>query len=314
MRGEYCRDKTGHEPEGATMAVHHGEKMIEANGIEICTDSFGDASDPTILLIMGAGASMLLWEEGFCSQLADGGRFVIRYDNRDTGKTTSRPLGEPNYTIDDMALDAVAVLDAYDVDAAHIIGASMGGMITQVVGLNHPERVLSLTPIMSTPDPQAVLDAIEGREPSFALSPPTAEVVSLAIAAATLDWDDEAAVLDNRVDMFKVLTGPAHPYDEPARRALFAAEIERAVNFPSTQNHGPAIEGSDSWHQRLDSLDVPTLVIHGTADPILPYDHGEALVASIPGARMLSLDGIGHELPEPEWDKVIAAMLEHTSS
>lgn len=296
------------------MAVHHGEKMIEANGIEICTDSFGDAADPAILLIMGAGASMLLWEDEFCSQLADGGRFVIRYDNRDTGKTTSCPLGEPNYTVDDMAADAVAVLDAYDVDAAHVAGASMGGMITQVVGLNHSDRVLSLTPIMSTPDPQAVLDAIEGREPSFDLSPPTEQVVTLAIAAATLDWGDEAAVLDNRVDMFKVLTGPAHPYDEASRRALFAAEIERAVNFPSTQNHGPAIEASDSWHERLDTLDVPTLVIHGTADPILPYDHGEALAASIPGATMLTLEGVGHELPQPEWDKVIAAMLEHTSS
>ena len=256
------------------MAQHHGERMIEANGIEICTDSYGDPSDPAILLVMGAAGSMLLWEDGFCQQLADGGRFVLRYDNRDTGKTTSVPLGEPNYTVDDMAADGVAVLDAYGIDRAHIVGASMGGMITQVIGLNHPDRVLTLTPIMSTPDPGAVLDAIEGREASYELSPPTPEVVALAVEAATQDWSDSEAVLENRTAMFKALTGPAHPYDEESRRTLFKAEIDRAVNFPSTMNHGPAIDASPRWHDRLGQLDVPTLVIHGTADPILPFDHG----------------------------------------
>ena len=115
------------------------------------------------------------------------------------------------------------------------------------------------------------------------------------------------------MEMFELLTGPAHPYDAASRRALFEAEIDRAVNFSSTQNHGPAIEASDRWHERLGSISVPTLVIHGTADPILPFDHGEALVDSIPGATMLALDGVGHELPEAEWDRVVAALIEHTS-
>ncbi|MDH3683039.1 MAG: alpha/beta fold hydrolase, partial [Acidimicrobiia bacterium] len=203
------------------MSEHHGERTIEANGIELCVDSFGDPADPAILLIMGAGGSMLLWEEGFCDRLADGGRYVMRYDNRDTGKTTSCPLGEPNYTIDDMAADAVAVLDAYGVEQAHIVGASMGGMITQVVGLNHPERVLSLTPIMSTPDPGAVLDAIEGRDTTYTLSPPTPAIIGAVTKAATQDWDDRESVLENRVEMFELLTGPAHPYDAASRRALF---------------------------------------------------------------------------------------------
>ena len=135
------------------MATHHPEHIIDGNGIEICTDAFGDPNDPCILLVMGAGASMLRWEVGLCEQLADGGRFVIRYDNRDTGRTTSCPLGEQNYTLADMAADGVAVLDAYGIERAHIAGASMGGMITQLIGLNHPDRVLTLTPIMSTPDP-----------------------------------------------------------------------------------------------------------------------------------------------------------------
>lgn len=294
------------------MAQHHGERMIEANGVEICIDSFGEQTDPAILLVMGAGGSMLLWEDDFCAQLAAGGRFVIRYDNRDTGRTTSCPLGEPNYTLGDMAADAIAVLDAFGVGKAHIVGASMGGMISQVVALDHPDRVLTLTPIMSTPDPGAVLDAIEGRATDYALSPPTPEVITLAVAMSTLDWDDADAVLENRTAMFKALTGPAHPYDEESRRALFKAEIDRAVNFASTANHGQAVEASDRWHQRLDSLSVPTLVIHGTADPILPFDHGEALVASIPGATMLALDGVGHEMPRPEWDRIVGALLDHT--
>ena len=294
------------------MAQHNGERMIEANGIEICIDSFGDPTDPAILLVMGAGGSMLLWEDGFCNQLADGGRFVMRYDNRDTGKTTSVPLGEPNYTLDDMAADGVAVLDAYEVEQAHIVGASMGGMITQVIGLNHPDRVLTLTPIMSTPDPGAALDAIEGREASYDLSPPTPEVVALVTQAAVQDWSDTEGVLDNRTAMFRALAGTAHPYDEESRRTLFKAEIDRAVNFASTMNPGPAIDASARWYDRLDQINAPTLVIHGTADPILPFDHGEALVASIPGATMMALEGVGHEMPEAEWPRIVAALLDHT--
>lgn len=295
------------------MAQHHGERMIAANGIEICTESFGDPADPTILLVMGASASMLLWDDVFCDLLADGGRFVIRYDNRDTGKTTSCPPGEPNYTVQDMAADAVAVLDGYGVDKAHIVGASMGGMITQLIGLNHPDRVLSLTPIMSTPDPGAVLDALEGRETRFALSPPTPEVLALAMEQAGQDWSDPEAVLDNRTAMFKALAGSAHPYDEEERRALFKAEMDRALSFASTVNHGPAIDQSERWHDRLDQIDVPTLVIHGTEDSILPFDHGQALAEAIPGATMLVMEGVGHELPVGEWDRVVAALLEHTA-
>ncbi len=295
------------------MATHHGERMIEGNGIEICTDSFGDPTDPCILLVMGAGASMLLWEVDFCQRLADGGRFVIRYDNRDTGKTTSCPPGEPNYTIDDMAADGPAVLDAYGIDKAHIIGASMGGMITQLIGLNHPDRVLTLTPIMSTPNANAVLDAMEGEDGGAALSPPTPEVLAAIASSAELDYSDRDAVLANRVQMFNVLAGSGYPGDGiPAD--VFAEEIDRAISFPSSLNHGPAIAQSDRWHDRLDQLDFPTLVIHGDEDPILPYDHGQALHAAINGSTLLTLQGVGHEIPRGTWDTVIPAILEHTSS
>ena len=294
------------------MATHHGERMIEGNGIEICTDSFGDPADPAILLVMGAGASMLLWDVEFCERLADGGRFVIRYDNRDTGKTTSCPPGEPNYTIQDMAADGPAVLDAYGIEKAHIIGASMGGMIMQLIGLNHPERVLTLTPIMSTPNPAATLDAMDDAAGGATLSPPTPEVLEAIAATGPLDWSDREAVLENRITMFKVLTGSAYPYEE-SRNEIFAAEIDRAVSMASTMNHGPAIAQSETWHERLGGLSFPTLVIHGTDDPILPFDHGEALAAAIPGAQMLALEGVGHELPTGVQDVVVSAILAHTS-
>ena len=298
------------------MAEHHAERMIAANGIEICADSFGEPGDPAVLLVMGGGASMLLWDEQFCEQLADGGRFVIRYDNRDTGRTTCCPPGEPNYTLDDMAADGVAVLDAYGVEQAHIVGASMGGIITQAIGLNHPERVLTLTPIMSTPNTGILygylgLVETDGDDAGEALSPPTPEVIEAVAAGAALDWNDREAVLANRIQMFRTLAGSKYPYEE-WRDEVFAAEIDRAVNMQSSLNHGPAIAASPPWHERLDQLSVPTLVIHGTDDPILPYDHGQALAAAIPGATLLALEGVGHELPTGVLDVVIPALLEHT--
>ena len=294
------------------MAIHHGERMIEGNGIGICTDSFGDSADPCILLVMGAGASMLLWEVDFCQRLADGGRFVIRYDNRDTGKTTSCPLGEPNYTIDDMAADGAAVLDAYGIDKAHIAGASMGGMITQLIGLNHPDRVLTLTPIMSTPNANAVLDAMAGEDGGTALSPPTPEVLAAIASGAGLDFSDRDAVLANRVEMGKLLTGSGYP-DGGTPVEVYAEEIDRAISFPSSLNHAQVIVQSGRWHHRLDQIDVPTLVIHGDEDPILPYDHGQALHAAVSGSKLLTLKGVGHALPRGTWDTVIPAILEHTS-
>ncbi len=295
------------------MAQHHQEQIIKANGIDICTDAFGNTDDPAVLLIMGASASMLLWEDNFCHRLADAGRWVIRMDNRDTGRTTCCPMGAPNYSLQDMADDAVAVLDHDGIARAHIVGASMGGMITQLIGLNHPQRVLSLTPIMSSPDPAAVTDVMAGKPTKYALSPPKPEVLEVAAAGASLDWSDAKAVLDNRTQMFKVLAGSAYPYDEPSRRALFQREIDRANNMASSQNHALVIGATQRWHDRLSSIKAPTLVIHGTEDPILPFDHGQAIADSIPGAKLLAMPGVGHEIPDAELDVVIPAIVAHTA-
>ena len=298
------------------MATHHPERMIEGNGIEICADAFGDPNDPCILLVMGAGASMLRWDNDFCSQLADGGRFVIRYDNRDTGRTTCCPPGQANYTLTDMAADGVAVLDAYGVERAHIAGASMGGMITQMIGLNHPDRVLTLTPIMSTPDPGATLeasDAFESGGHGEALSPPRPEILEAIGAMAGLDWSDRDAVIAVQVQMVRALAGSGYPDDGSLDEEFFGADFDRSISYASSFNHGPAIAHSEPWSHRLNDLDVPTLVIHGDDDPILPYDHGQALHAAIPGSTMLTLEGVGHELPRGVWEIVVPAILEHTS-
>ena len=293
------------------MATHHGERMIKGNRIEICTDSFGDPAEPTILLVMGAGGSMLSWDDEFCQRLADNGRFVIRYDNRDTGKTTPLcPPGEPDYTLVDLADDAVAVLDAYQIDQAHFVGVSMGGMIVQLIGLNHPERVLTLTPIMSTPQVGVVTDAFAGKDVTE-LSPPHPKVLELVVRRGQFDWTDRDAVIKNQVESFTLIKGSAYPAD-PSMAESIARDFDRAINYASSVNHTPAMAQSEPWHERLGEISVPTLVIHGDEDPILPYDHGQALHAAISGSTLLTMEGVGHELPRGVWDTVIPAILEHT--
>ena len=173
-------DSHRHARNVSAYAPSMTERIIKSNGVDICTEAFGDPSATPILLIMGASASMLMWPEEFCEQLAAGGRYVIRYDNRDTGRSIHYPVGEPGYTVEDMADDAAAVLDAYGIDTAHIVGASMGGMITQQVALRHRNRARTITPIMSTPDPGAIMAAMAGGDDSTALSPPSAEVMAVA--------------------------------------------------------------------------------------------------------------------------------------
>lgn len=289
------------------------EKIVKANGVDICTEEFGEPSDPTILLVMGATASMLRWEDEFCERLAAGGRHVIRYDNRDVGRSVTYDPGTSTYTVEDMADDAVGVLDAYGVDRAHIVGASMGGMITQQVALRHPERVITITPIMSTPDPSGVAVAASGGESTSPLPLPTEKVMTAAMAGMTLDWTDEDAVLSNGVALTRVLAGTRHPFDEDAVRDLTIREMKRASNYRSAQNHILAIANTPGWRDRLGTITAPTLVIHGTEDPILPFEHGQAIADGIPGAKLLAIDGVGHEVPRPEWDNVIPAILEHTS-
>ena len=276
------------------------ERMIAANGVELCAESFGDRADAPILLIMGIGASMLWWEEGFCRMLAEGGRFVIRYDHRDTGRSVTYPPGRPGYTGADLTADAIGVLDAYGIAAAHLVGVSAGGGIAQVLALDCPDRVGSLTLISTSPVTPG------GR----AVPPPTAEFGRF-VTTVEVDWSDSESVITYLVGYWRLLAGEERPFDEAAFRALARRDVGRARDFRAAQNHN-LLHDEGGSHDPLSSISSPTLVIHGTADPMFPIGHGEALAEEIPDARLLRLEGAGHGAYRADWEAIVAAILEHT--
>ena len=276
------------------------ERTIEANGVELCSEPFGDPADPPVLLIMGIGGSMLWWEDGFCRMLADGGRFVIRYDHRDTGRSVTYEPGDPGYTGADLIADAVGVLDAYELPAAHLVGVSAGGAFGQLLALEHPDRVRSLTLISTSP-------ATPGDR---ALPQPTAEFGRF-VASAVVDWSDPESVIEYLVGYWRVLAGKERSFDEGAFRALVSREVSRASDFRAAQNH-ELLRDDGRPRAPLSSISSPTLVIHGTADPMFPIEHGEALAEEIPGVRLLRLEGAGHGVYRADWDAIVAAILEHT--
>jgi pimeloyl-ACP methyl ester carboxylesterase len=284
----------------AKIALAVAERMIRAGGVELCTEPFGDPADPPILLIMGIGASMLWWEEGFCRKLADRGRFVIRYDHRDTGRSVTYEPGRPGYDGADLVADAAGVLDAYGLPAAHVVGVSAGGAFAQLLALDYADRVLSLALISTTP-------ATPGDR---GLPPPSEEFTRFA-ATARLDWSDAASAIEYLIDYSRVLAGGERPFDEAAFRELARREVERARSIAALQNHDSIPEGEPS-RQPLSSISAPTLVIHGTADPMFPLEHGEALAAEIPGARLLRLEGAGHGVDRADWETIVRAIVEHT--
>jgi pimeloyl-ACP methyl ester carboxylesterase len=276
--------------------------VIETNGVELCTEAFGDPADPPILLVMGIGASMLWWEEDFCRMLADAGRFVIRYDHRDTGRSVNYEPGHPEYTGDDLVADAAGVLDAHDIAAAHVVGVSAGGAFAQVLALDFAERVQSLVLISST----RALPG--GRE----LPPPSEEFMRF-VTTEKVDWSDAESVIEYLVEYSRVLTGGRRPFDEAAARELARRDVERARNFAAAQNHN-AIPDEERAREPLSSISAPTLVIHGSADPMFPPEHGNALADEIPDARLLMLDGAGHGVDRVDWETIVRAIVQHTAS
>ncbi|MGH2962383.1 MAG: alpha/beta fold hydrolase [Solirubrobacterales bacterium] len=276
------------------------ERMVETNGVELCTEAFGDPADPPILLVMGTGSSMLWWEDELCRMLADGGRFVIRYDHRDTGRSVSYEPGRPGYTSADLVGDAAGVLDGYGISAAHVVGMSMGGAIAQLLALEWSDCVSSLVLISTTPSGSGDDDF-----------PPMSDGYARFAASAEVDWSEPESVIAYLVDDSRALTGDGRRFDEAGVRALAVADVERARNIASAQNHF-ALAGDEGRRERSAAIAAPTLVIHGSSDPLFPLGHGEALAREIPGARLLTLEGAGHELNRADWDAIVAAILEHT--
>jgi pimeloyl-ACP methyl ester carboxylesterase len=276
-------------------------RLVQTNGVTLSADSFGDPADPAILLIMGGGASMDWWEDEFCERLAAAGRFVIRYDHRDTGQSTTYEPGAPGYVSKDLVDDAVGLLDAYGLASAHIVGMSMGGGIAQSLALDHPGRVASLPLISTSPG---------GGDDLPSMTPELQAAFSGGMAEP--DWSDRAAVIDYLVEDVRLYAAASRPFEEEAMRDLVSRAYDRTTNMASAMNHF-MVGGGGHSREELAKVSAPTLVLHGTEDPLLPYEHGRALAREIPGARLVAMERTGHEIPRVAWDVAIPEILRHTS-
>jgi pimeloyl-ACP methyl ester carboxylesterase len=278
-----------------------------ANGIHIEYEALGDPKDAPLLLIMGLGAQLITWDDGFCQALVDRGFYVIRYDNRDSGLSDKMDAAgpadvfaayagnaRPAYTLDDLADDAVGVLDALHIPAAHIVGASMGGFIAQLVAINHPDRALSLTSIMSGPGGEDTVNPT-----------PEAAAVLIKDPGTTLEEVIEAGLASRRV-----LGGAGNPFDENDERTKIARAFDRSYYRAGYGRQFVAILTAKSRIPALQKLSLPTLVVHGIDDPLVPLENGRRVAAAVPGARLIELEATGHNLPAQHWQPVAEAIAE----
>nr|WP_283134683.1 alpha/beta hydrolase [Rhizohabitans arisaemae] len=301
------------------MNAIHG-KFVIAGNLRLWTEQCGDPADPPILLVMGTSTPGAGWPDELVEALAAGGRQVIRFDHRDTGRSDCVDFTATPYTMADMAADAIAVLDGYGIVAAHIAGASLGGAIGQWLAVHRPERVLSLTAIMTGPMGHsagpAFARALAGLEPDpHDLPPPTPRFLRHLAGSATVAPAGRAGHIARNVETWRVLNGDVLPFDEPAARRLAETAYDLASDHAAAANHDPAGRTmTDDRLVPLSSIAAPTLVVHGTEDPLRPLPHGEALAAQIPHARLTAVPGMGHSFLSPGLPRRIGEIiLDHTS-
>jgi pimeloyl-ACP methyl ester carboxylesterase len=280
---------------------------VKANGISIEYEARGDPNDQPLLLIMGLGAQLITWDDGFCDELVKRGFYVIRYDNRDSGLSDKMAdagpadvmaayagNAKPAYTLDDLADDAVGVLDALDIPAAHIVGASMGGFIAQLVAINHPDRTLSLTSIMSGPGGEDTVN-------------PTPEAAAVLMQSPGATREE---VIASGIESRRVLGGVNNPFDEQAEREKVARAYDRSFYREGFGRQFVAILVAKSRIPALKNVKVPTLVVHGVDDPLIPPENGRRVAEAVPGAVHLELDATGHNIPPQHWARVADAIAE----
>ncbi len=284
--------------------------LVRVGDASLCVQSFGTPGDPPILLIAGAASSMDWWDDALCERIAAGGRYVLRYDHRDTGASTTFPPGQPPYDGNAFSRDAAGLLEALNLPATHLAGVSMGGGIAQEIALRHPDRVASLT-LLSTGaiggvDRRKLPGMSEQLEAAFAQPPPDP------------DWRDENAYADWILAVQKPFAGGI-PIDDERVRGIARRTWRRARDVAAAANHwqvlnGPGPDqGGEAGHD-VKRISAPALVIHGQNDPFFPLPHGQALADAIPQARLLVIPGMGHEIPPPpSWDVMVPALLRHTS-
>jgi len=279
------------------------ERFLSVGNIELCYETFGDPSDPALLLIMGLGTQMIAWHEDFCGELAGRGFHVIRFDNRDIGRSThldgapipktleiaTRRIKRPPYLLSDMAADASGLLDGLGIERAHVVGASMGGMIGQTLAARHPERVLSLVSIMSSTGSRW------SGQPA-----PTVMRVFLQKPAETREEYEQRIVT-----LFKLVGSPAYQRDDDELRELAALSWERGNSPAGMARQLGAILASGNRARELAAIKAPTLVVHGRSDKLVRPSGGRATARAIPNAQLELIDGMGHDLPRGVWPRVI---------
>ncbi len=298
-------------------SVQRSEPAVaKANGIDLVYDTFGDRSDPPLLLIMGLASQMIAWDDEFCAMLAARGYWVVRFDNRDIGLSTKlSQAGVPDiaallarsmrgesvtasYTLRDMADDTVGLLDALGIDSAHVVGASMGGAIAQLVAVHHPRRVRTLTSIMSTSGAPG-------------LPPPTPEAMAVLLTPTPTERD---AYIERYIRTWKVLRGgPSFPLDEACDTERASQLHARGLSPAGVARQLAAIIASGSRREQLASLHVPTLVIHGDIDPLVPLACGKDVASAVPGAKLQIIEGMGHALPISLWPRIVDAIAAHAA-
>jgi pimeloyl-ACP methyl ester carboxylesterase len=283
-------------------------REVGPSGIEVAYERFGDPSAPPVLLIMGLATQMLGWPDGFCAALVERGLQVIRFDNRDIGLSThlhhapradlkaamAGDTSSASYTLAEMGADTVGLLDALELDSAHIVGASMGGMIAQVVVIEHPERVRSLTSIMSTTG-----DARVGQ--------PTQAALGALLAPPASDRQE---AMDRAVSAFRVIGSPGFELDEHEVRERAGLSYDRANDPQGVARQLLAVVASPDRTPGLGSVSLPTLVLHGAADPLVDLSGGRATARAIPGAELVIIDGMGHDLPRALWPQIAERIAE----
>jgi pimeloyl-ACP methyl ester carboxylesterase len=283
---------------------------VTANGIQIEYDTFGEDSSPALLLIIGAGGQIIYWELEFCESLAKRGLFVIRFDNRDAGLSTKfDEAGIPDmmaamegkpvataYSLDDMAADAVGLLDALGIQKAHICGSSMGGEIAQIISYRYPERVLSLAAIMSS----------TGNPELPQMKPEVLAAVFKPVPA------EREAYIEHNVNLWRMLWSPGFPFDEKRLRRVLAEGYDRSYYPPGMIRQSLAVLKNGYRKSLIASIKAPTLIIHGDEDPLMSVEGGKEMAQLIPGAKLLIINGMGHDMPKEAWPKIIDAIYNHT--
>src|SRR5829696_2251783 len=271
-------------------------------GVELAYEAFGDPGDLPVMLVMGLGTQMLAWPDGLVDALVARGLWVVRFDNRDVGLSTHlHDAGTPDvmavaggdtssapYRLTDMARDTVGLLDALGLGRAHLVGASMGGMIAQTVAIEHPERVLSLTSIMSTTGDRAV-------------GAPSQEALAVLFSPAARSREE---AIERTVQGVRVIGSPGFETDEDAMRARAAESYDRAFDPAGVARHLAAVMASEDRTPALRRLDVPALVIHGAADKLVDPSGGRATAGALPSAELVMIDGMGHDLPAGVWNQL----------